>query len=440
MSNTIPKHFMRFGYHPDKQFFVSPFRDCYDGIVLNGNLVAYTTKAVSSFVSELITDKPYIIDPYTHAFGHSPRSIMRRNTEGELVVKASIQKLANICGDPAEKHLGMRSLNPADFTEELKESFTKNVLDFQHNVITEGLSESGNEKYLSKSERIPILLIAPYFHLSSNLFNIWIDTNIEFISRAKDRAIVEEYETPIFAEILVSRDAFFDQVIRGELLSRYRECEADGFVLWIEGFSEQEESDRLLGQYRDFIKELSEDGREILILYGGYFSIALKKYGASAVCHGPGYGEQRDVTPVGGGIPIPKFYYPRLHKRLAISSVAFAFQLEGIDTPPRYFDEVCDCRTCREVIDDDFANFANRYGESKFSIDRNGRAHEYATTEAKKIAIAHYIYQKEQEFKYVEDSNISQIRDDLAESFELCTEMFGVNEAAHLSAWSSALE
>ena len=59
--------------------------------------------------------------------------------------------------------------------------------------------------------------------------------------------------------------------------------------------------------------------------YGGYDSIILCNedlpYRMYGVAQSVGYGETRPVTPVGGGLPVNKYYFPPLHARLSLSEV-----------------------------------------------------------------------------------------------------------------------
>ena len=172
-------------------------------------------------------------------------------------------------------------------------------------------------------------------------------------------------------------------------------------------------------------------------MYGGYFSVILQKYGISAVCHGPGYGEEREVTPVGGGIPRPNFYFPKMHMRMLFRTVALAIS-NSIKDHKKYYNIICDCKMCKEVIDNDFTNF-NRYGESIKGRRKDGIAFEYSTPEAKAICVAHFIYNKKSEFELLNTLDIGQIKKFLEEEFHLSKKLFGVNESSHLKIWHDSI-
>lgn len=435
--NDIPPHFMRYGIHAEKKYFLSDFRDCYDGVALNGNLVAYTLGATSSFLTALIADKPYFIDPITHAFGHHPRAISKITESGTLEIKAAIKSLGGHYGPVITNVLeSIRQLRPDDFENEgMKRDFTNSVLTFQKNIIRKGLEESGESKYIEAEAGEPCFLIAPYFYLSEGEPELWLQNNIEFARIAKE----QEDNLPIYAELLVAKNTFIDTDEREKILRNYVELPVDGVLLWIEGFSEHDASEKALKRYKAFVDSLKNSNKKILIMYGGYFSTILTQSGDVSVCHGPGYGEEREVTPVGGGLPLPKYYYPKLHTRLPFREVALAIEKMGIRTQDAYFEKVCSCQMCRNLLEGDYGKFIE-FGESKIGIRRDGVAFEYATGWAKEISTAHYIYKKKEEFEFVSSSTLEDIISDLSESYDECKGTFDKSDSGHLNLWNKALK
>ncbi len=432
---TIPKHIMRYGAHPEKEFFKSPFDKVYDGVLLNANTVAYATRGITEFLTQN-SKKPFCIDPLVHAFGHSPIHISKNKNEDIIEVKAAFKALADYYGDPILPVLGKRGLKPEDFsTQKIIDGFCKRVIDFQKNVISNQVSESEEDKYISVQNQTPCMAIAPYFYMSSTTFDFWIELNKTFI----DRSVEIEKDLPVFGYILISKDAFFDDDLRTKLIERYMATKAAGFMLWIGSFSELAATESELKKYKKFVSELSKKGRKIISLYGGYFSIILQKAGLYGVTHGPGYGESREVTPVGGGLPKPKFYFPSLHERLAFREVLFAIRrIAKWTSAEQYYNNVCACECCKKIIGNDIANFS-KYGESKAGIRKDGIAFEYQTTQAKILNTTHYLLRKDKEFKYVAEKSIEEIRDDLNSSIKKYQEHFGIEGVGHLNNWSKAL-
>jgi hypothetical protein len=298
------------------------------------------------------------------------------------------------------------------------------------------VKDNEEDKYISAENQKPCLVIAPYFYMSASTFNSWINVNKEFIDVSEQI----EKELPVFGYILISRDAFFDDGLRKLLVKSYGKTKAAGLMVWIESFSEHTATEDELKKYKKFVSELSGDGRKIISLYGGYFSIILQKFGLYGVTHGPGYGESREVTPVGGGLPKPKFYFPGLHERLAFREVLFAIRhMARWTLASQYYENVCECHCCKNIIKEDISNF-NKYGDSKSGMRKDGISFEYQTTQAKKLNTAHYLLRKDSEFKYVAKKNIEEIKKDLEDSLKRYKDYFGVEGVGHLDNWRKALD
>jgi len=62
------------------------YKDKYDGIVINASMLAHTSKSIARFMHSEGNNKPYFIDPMTHAFQHDLEKI--RNDKGNI--KSSI--------------------------------------------------------------------------------------------------------------------------------------------------------------------------------------------------------------------------------------------------------------------------------------------------------------------------------------------------------------
>jgi hypothetical protein len=432
-TNRVATHFMRYGIHAEKQYFYDQFRDCYDGVCLNGNLVAYSLKGVCSFLLPLLTDKQFFIDPITHAFGHDPKHISRMQQDGTREPKRAIAALADAFGSPVIDHLGERPVCPQDFSDEaVLHQFTRGVMDFQKSIITEGLQE--DQKYIDAEHREPNILIAPYFYLSAYEPEEWLETNAQFVRAASSIS----GEVPLFAELLIARDAFIDSEIRRKVLEIYSKMNASGVVLWVESLSEHSAPSWVLDAYRRFIDGLVQGNKHVLILHGGYFSTVLTTNGATSVCHGPGYGESREVTPVGGGIPSPTFYHPSLHKRVPYREVAFALERAGINDVDTYLQRVCDCGVCQRLLQQGFEGLS-RYGEFESGFRSDGVAFEYATTASKRLSTGHYLYRKKKEFDFVRRNDISTTVQQLRQHQSECFDLFGAEESAHLGEWAKAL-
>jgi len=79
-------HLVRFGTAADQKFLLGDFLSTYDQLVINANMVAHMTSALASFLSVRAKNKPYLIDPQTHAFQHDI-SHLESNSENKIVLE-----------------------------------------------------------------------------------------------------------------------------------------------------------------------------------------------------------------------------------------------------------------------------------------------------------------------------------------------------------------
>lgn len=63
-------HLVRYGTPADQKFLLGEFVKTYDQLVINANMVAHAPAALASFLLQRAKNKPYFIDPQTHAFQH----------------------------------------------------------------------------------------------------------------------------------------------------------------------------------------------------------------------------------------------------------------------------------------------------------------------------------------------------------------------------------
>src|SRR5439155_1265305 len=160
-----------------------------------------------------------------------------------------------------------------------------------------------------------------------------------------------------------------------------------------------------------------ENGREVINLHGGYFSVlAAGKLGngaMSGVCHGPEFGESRAVVPVGGGIPIARYYLRHLHTRVRYRDALRYLRLKGwlIDAATFHVN-VCDCEECVATLSGDPANFI-KYGTGTAKEVRRGGGItriEYPSGETKLRCLKHYLQKKKFEYQFADSASDHRIR------------------------------
>jgi hypothetical protein len=209
-------------------------------------------------------------------------------------------------------------------------------------------------------------------------------------------------------------------------------------LLWVDSFPEDEASEAELRCFKDLIERLGRRGAKVANLYGGFFSVALSRTGLvpalAGVTHGLEYGEDRPVTPVGGGFPIAKFYVPALHSRVPFRQALRAVDaMRGLQSANDFHEHVCNCPECQKVIrQNPRAEFFD-YGRT--SPIRGGR--EIPTQETKEHCVRHYMWAKQREYEIAKDPE--EIANDLRKTAEALERRLGSDAVAHCLAWANIL-
>ena len=414
MSVNKPLHLMRLGVHSEQQFFESN-KERFDIVVFNANLVHLFSSGTATFMKTKLKGKKYIIDPLTHAYGHNPRYIMSVNKDGESAIKSSLASLAEVYGSPISTAVSnIKQVFPNELSStRAKEQLAKNVIDFQENCLSNAIDES-DKKYLPPdidSQLKPEFLIAPYFYMKSTTIDDWLMLNKELIVASKK--IAEKKK--LYAEIVIDRGILENDLELNKIANCYLTLnECDGYLLWISDFSEHQSSLSTLVGFRNFVKKLAQVNKPIINLYGGYFSLLLTRSGLTGVCHGPGYGEDRDVIPVGGGMPVSKYYLNPVHQRLLFRDVLFMVKEGAWKSVDDFYSDVCSGSICRDVISNDLENI-NKFGEENVR-ENKGRVYSYPTTVARYLTTQHYLEAKAKEFNEVTTKSIQNLSDQLREA------------------------
>lgn len=457
------KHILRYGTNADQRFFSGDFENCYNVIAINANMIASSPNAIALFVGKNTIDKKFFIDPITHLFQHSQTFISNANGE----IKKSVDNLISnysfdICGEKSSTQdkydFIKKKIISEDISPDFIKKFTDNVISYQENLVINGdKSINDYSKYVDfvKSEdssqsdieihQTPEFLVAPYFYIDQDA---WIDKNILFL----EEAIKNKSESKkVFAQIVISKRVFEKCIISNpifeSIITKYGNSNADGFLLWVDGYSEHDEISESLEKYKDFICNLhSKKGKPVYVLYGGYFSVCLTNATIDCldgVAHGLEYGESREVVPVGGGIPVAKYYFYPLHKRINLKDMIYILQRLKIRTKEDFFTKICDCPVCREVIQSDVLNdFQNGFGKSKPSTFQRGKTlvtMNFSTTETKEKSLKHYLYNKKKEFDFVENHQNAEIIKELNASYAQFKDCIDSNNCQHIDEWARAL-
>lgn len=437
-------HWMMFSTFAEQRHFEYPEKGTYQGVVINANMAAYAPAGLAAFLLEKTATTTYIIDPLTHAFQHDPGAIC--NPEGEP--KSSIISIAEAYGDPVASLVGARSLLPRHFKDpKALRTFTERCIDFQLDHLRSFMKDADAAKYVDDSEiKPPYAVVAPYFFLTETTYDSWLPICIDAARQA--RAKVGNGGGPkVFTAVVVSQGILLDDLAQEAISDGLSSASLDGYLLWVDNLDEKSASKSELVGLLELARRLRAGGkREVINLHGGYFSIlaagVLGKRALSGVTHAPEFGEFRSVVPVGGGIPIARYYIPRLHTRVRYRDALRMFTAKDwLDSAGSFHKGVCDCEECKEVVANDPANFT-LFGESTVKSVRrkHGIARiEFPTTEAKRRCLRHYLQRKRIEYGFAETASETQLLDDLDSGIQAYQDVAGLEGVAHLQRWKDTL-
>jgi hypothetical protein len=189
-------------------------------------------------------------------------------------------------------------------------------------------------------------------------------------------------------------------------------------------------------------------------MYGGFFSILLTHRSIqllSGVSHGMEYGESREVYPVGGGIPVSKYYFMPLHQRKDFTKAFYLLEHNNIlDTTvhnwgdcEKYYAEICDCVQCRTILENKMSNFVKFESDQYYEIRRRNiiTRRKKASSETKKNCLYHYLLCKKVEFTRARNHKIANILKSLKEEKEkyISSVFLETGELDYLDNWYSVI-
>ncbi len=445
-----PFHFLRYGTAAEQRY-MRDYQHTYDGIAINGSMLAHIPKGISAFIYRDV-NKKFFVDPMPHSFQHRLDKI--QNSSGEI--RSSILKLMKIYGDPITLIERLkRPIRNTDFSEDIIPAFVRNVLDFQYNYVKkyrdseyspyiEYLEAQNADMDLSKKE--PFFLIAPYFYMRDDTYDHWFKLNLQFISESiKQKRSFRNKE--IFAELVVNMKLLRDNSRIDKIIDDY--STANGLIYWIDAFDETEADPVELRAVLSFVEKYkSKNPKKLIIsLYGGFFSELLLKKGLDGVVHGLEYGESRDVVPVGGGIPLSKYYLPDIKKRIDAATMLRILRLLKINSPAGFHDEICHCKVCRATVRSDVVKDFNRFIKSKpdpviIKYKKSGNIREifYPERESKELCLFHYLEMKNIEFKSIKKGGLENETKNLRTAHTKYINYLPEEEISYLKRWAEVFE
>lgn len=409
---------IRYNTGTDKKLF-KEFAADYDAVLLNATIAAYSGSAMADLVS-IYKDK-YIIDPQTYILQQNVATLASP-TSKKGGMKKSIEKYLENLPAVFKESLWQNGSIPLTTIENNLDDLVNSVGEFQLNYINSFMQKKEYNKYLdfiietgekSKMDPQPKLLIAPYFMIKDSYsiedVSKWMELNrqalLQFIS------LYDNTDFPIAGQLVIEKNILTKLCDNNlsVILKAYSELDFCNLFIWVDDFSPIESDSKCSKAFSILLKELNRIGKNPIMAYGGFDSIILCHENSSTKLYGVaqsvGYGEKRQITPVGGGLPINKYYFPPTHQRLKFDDVTSILATKGYidysrskkERAKEFYKNICDCPQCKQNIGDDIDGFL-RYNDSIPFAMRNGIHRNRPTQEALDESARHFLYCKKREW------------------------------------------
>jgi hypothetical protein len=355
--------------------------------------------------------------------------------------------LAQAYGEPVVSKVGKVPLQPSHFIGTgVLEGFVERCLKFQASQLKDEMAKSEAAKYFEDKEVFNAhALVAPYFYLNESTLSDWLPLNLRAARCACEMSSLRSFR--VMASIVVSQGVVTDKEACDKIAKDFSSLRVHGYLLWVDALDEQAASGSELRGLLYLAKALGKGGeRDVVSLHGGYFSVlAAGPLGGNAmtgVAHGPEFGEYREVVPVGGGIPLARYYIPQLHARVRYRDALRIFTAaKWLNSAGVFHSEVCDCQECKDVVagnPDNFHLFGD--GTVKSVRRRHGIVRiEFPTVETKLRCLRHYLQRKHREYKAAAEAGRETLLADLQAGEDKFKEIAGLDSVAHLRLWRSIL-
>jgi hypothetical protein len=450
---TTPNVILRMGSHSEKEYIEKTLKQ-FDGIMVGANLLQISPGATASLLLKLhnASGRPYYLDPMTYAFGayFDPESGKVRvdldwiksnqkvpgGKKGETVrkFKGSYRKLADSFGPPFSSALDAgKAVSYSDFsTDQIVDDACKSVISFQAERLRKVFSDDPETARFANDLPGPAALFAPYFYVERSRSKQWIELNHRLaLSSTKQRK-----DIPIHVVVCCHLDLLGDPDLSAQVVGNLLACKPAGVWLWFSRFDERLASKEELSALRWWVEKLSPS-MSVFNMHGGFFSLALSKFGMTGAAHGVGYGEQKDVVPViGQSTPTVQYYVRALHAKYSVALITRCFSKLGVKGPADFFSKICDCPICKRIVGDDFNAFA-QFGEIHYSTPMSRRAAQ--TPAAAKRCRYHFLLNRIIERDHVEKSAVADIAKECVVAAGTWSKTLIGSGAEYLRLWAEVL-
>jgi len=359
-SSEEPQVFIRYGLSRKKNL-LRDTRDWYDGLVIPANLLLYQYRGTPAVI--YYCRQPFFIDPMSYLFAYPFEDFKKRITKGESKFKPSYVKLIEGYGEDPEILHNQNYYTLVQYLLNSKKelgTFINNCMNFQFNNVNDTINNS--KEFLQEDESLdfrPEFLIPPYFLFSSN--GHYNELNFSVLDYCWGNKTSWE-NIDIFPMLLMQKESLNEEFIK-ELKNRFGNYDFPGYCLWVENFDERLVTVDQITNLMNLIEVFSEGkSKQIVLLFGGFFSMLLFKYGLNCISHGIAYSEMKSmhaaVRQMGGGVPI-RYYIPELHQFLTIKNSLQILRIRK--------DLLCNCPICQRLVQSDPENITRFEDEEELA-------------------------------------------------------------------------
>ncbi len=381
-----PLTFLRYGLARKKKF-LKDVRDSYDGLTLPANILLYQYKSTPSVVT--MCQKPFIVDPMSYLFGQ-PYEEFKKRVKAGPAFKPSFKKLMEGHGLASDNFLQYEYTRLMKFLKQDINNikiFSNNAIAFQKNLVwdtlhsVQDLMTAEQVSLLSDALCRPKIIIPPYF-----LYTFDTNGNPSITSQLNQQILNHCWENmraegDLFPMVFLSKDCLTNDFYKlaADIVLAH---EFPGYCVWIDSFDERYVERPQIISLIKLIKSLSSRGQQVIVMYGGFFTLLLYYFGVSCVSHGLAYGESRSIgatAQVGTGPAPVRYYIYELHRFFTLDD-ALKILRERTDL-------VCECPVCRRVLQGDPENVTMYQNEET-------------------LAEMHFLYNRYQERSLISSNNL----------------------------------
>ena len=429
-----PQLIIRMGSDAEKEYILKLSKQ-FDGIIVGANIVEATAGATASLLGQKLK-MPYYIDPMTYVFGcdlNGIRSEQKRNKKTVVDYKRAYKRLAvelgGLFSDALEKNVPIIC---EKFTAKMLKHACQNVIDYQLKRLHREFEKDEDYKKYADLIPSPAGVFSPYFFISSD---DWFDL---FLRLSKTSADIKP-GTPVYSVLCADSEKLIDSSFISKAIAEIPKTGVNGVWLWFSNFDEWGVQEKYLEAFKSLVEQLSRSGLEVYNRHGGYFSLALNKFGMKGISHGVGYGEKKDVLQIKGppNAPVVNYYLPDMCKRFGVPDIEACLDGLNIKTPKEFHDKVCNCAICKGVVKNSILDF-QQFGDKHYATPQSKRPSQ--TAAAAKRCRFHFLVNRIIEKDFVGRNDLATILQKINNAEEKWKEqLLIINNSRHIARWKAVL-